>query len=120
VPLVTRTIDSSGRISARIQHRTIADWLGWEPGPFTITSLDTWALCHRFEQADAPRRFASSGTVCGDGRLRLPGAVLERLGIANGEELLIHVDPDREFVAVCNPAVILNWAPLDFDPRGAQ
>ena len=119
VPLTTRLVDASGRISARIGGRTVAEWLGWAQGTLEVTLRGHWAVCRPETSPGAPseraQRFSSQATITENGRIRLPKAVMARLGTADGGELMVHVDPERGFVAFCNPGLIFTGAALVID-----
>jgi hypothetical protein len=111
---VTRTLDSSRRLTVRlVGGHGLCELLGWAPGLLDVTTHGRWQVLTPTPAGTKASRHDGRCTVTSDGRLRLSVAVTTALGRHPGDDIAVLVLPDHNAVALCPPAALLLGAPLD-------
>jgi hypothetical protein len=112
LPPTTRAISSTGRIRVTVRNRTLAELLGWTPGPLSVSLDGTWMILRPDTSGRPPRRNDGHCSYTQDDRLRDTQAVRTYLGIAFGDEVALLVLPAYGVLALANPSRLLLGAPL--------
>ena len=108
----TRAISPTGRIRVTLRNRTLAELLGWTPGPLSVSLDGAWVILRPDTSGRPPRRNDGRCAYTEDARLRVTKAVRTYLGIAFGDEVALLVLPNHGVVALLNPSRLLLGAPL--------
>jgi hypothetical protein len=112
LPPTTRAISSTGRIRVTVRNRTLAELLGWTPGPLSVCLDGTWMILRPDTSGRPPRRNDGHCSYTQDDRLRVTQAVRTYLGLAFGDEVALLVLPAHGVLALANPSRLLLGAPL--------